>query len=158
MKTKRKDIPAYKGWFLFRIKFLGWFPKWVARQILNNISLLMRRAGKDDNVDYIYVRHILSIAEEKEFRDNCIKEICKWIVNNQQDGLLSTLSDIYTCAHTVYIRTLRPGLWIGRGGETIDSLISHLRKTWPDIDVELVENTASLAKVYSCYTTLKNDY
>lgn len=159
MRMRQKtDTPAYKGWFLFRIKFLRWFPKWFAKQILNNLPLLMKRAGKDENIDYIYVRHILSIAEESKFRDNCIKEICRWIVDNGHDGLLPTLSDIYTCAHTVYIRTLRPGLWIGKGGEDINSLISHLRTIWPDIEVELVENTCSLSRVYAYYSSFKNDY
>jgi hypothetical protein len=149
---KRNSAPRYKGFFKLRIWFLLRFSKWFAGQIFNNLHALMRCACNDSSADYTYARYILSIVEDKKFTDECVKEITRWIVESGNDALLPTLSDIYTCLHTVYIRTIRPGLWIGKGGETIDSLISHLRKMCPDINVELVENTRSLSKVYSHYT------
>lgn len=156
IQKKRKSEQKYKGFFKLRAWFLLRFPKWFARQIVKNLPSLMRCACNDNSTDYAYARYVLSIAEDKKFTDDCVKEITRWIVENGKDALLPTLSDIYTCLHTVYIRTIRPGLWIGKNGETIDSLISCLRKMYPDINVELVENKRSLSKVYSHYTHLKN--
>lgn len=159
MKThSRQKKCVFTGWFAFRLLMLKWFGKFYAKCLVKNLCVFKKQVEDDHNrIDYAYARYILRLAEDDDFRDDCIREIVKWIIENRQQGLLPTLSDIYTCNKTVYIYTLRPGLWIGKGGSNIDSLVVYLRKTWPDVVVELVENTDTLSKVYSYYT-MYNDY
>ena len=151
-----KNKLPFTGLFKIRAKLLYWFPKIFIKGIMSNIKRFLHDAGTMRPIyDHLYARFILSFTENTEFSHKICGDIARWIANNKYETLLPTLTDIYTSNNNVYIKTLRPGLWIGKAGMTIDSLTKYIRESQdnPDIEINLVEEKGNLVTFYSYYNT-----
>lgn len=159
---KKKAVSKYRGLFKLRMKLLRIFPKTFVKSVRENMDVFIKDVSSTKNIhDYLYARHILSYFEDEEFTAKVLSLIAKWLINEKQDKLITTLTDIYTVDNYVldkkyiFIRTMRPGLWIGKEGSIIKSLTDNLKMHLGSsvIDVILVEENGNFAKLLNYYTT-----
>lgn len=163
---KKKIVSKYRGLFKLRMKILYNFPKAFVKSVRKNMDVFIKDASSTKNMhDYLYARHILSYIEDEEFTTKVLSSIAKWLIDEKQDKLITTLTDIYTVNNYVlgkkyiFIRTIRPGLWIGKEGNIIKSLTDNLKiyLGCSNIDIILVEENGNFAKLLNYYTTY-NEY
>ena len=158
-------VSKYRGLFKLRMKVLRNFPKAFVKSVRKNMDVFIKDASSTKNMpDYLYARHILSYIEDEEFTAKVLSIIAKWLIDEKHDKLITTLTDIYTVDNFldkkyIFIRTIRPGLWIGKKGNIIESLTDNLKMHLgcSDIDIILVEENGNFAKLLNYYTTY-NEY
>ena len=75
---------------------------------------------------YYFLRWLADLVKDNKQTDNVCAGIARWIYDTNENYLLDKLNDLFVIDNNVYIYTYRPGLWIGKGGKTIDSLIHSL--------------------------------
>lgn len=74
--------------------------------------------------DYHFYRYIASFVESREKNKDIRHSIASWMCDSRHEDL--PFSDIFVLDDEIYIYTYRPGLWIGRGGKTIDDCLYHI--------------------------------
>ena len=74
--------------------------------------------------DYHLYRYIASFVESRERNEDIRHSIASWMVHSKHENL--PFNDIFVIDDEVYIYTYRPGLWIGKGGKTIDDCTYHI--------------------------------
>jgi len=74
--------------------------------------------------DYHLYRHMASIIENEEKNKDIRYSIASWMCQSHHENL--PFNDIFVVDDEIYIYTYRPGLWIGKGGKTIDDCIYHI--------------------------------
>ena len=74
--------------------------------------------------DYPLYRYLASWLETMERNRDIRQSIASWMVLSKHEDLPFT--DIFVIDDEVYIYTYRPGLWIGKGGKTIDDCTYHI--------------------------------
>ena len=71
---------------------------------------------------YYFMRWLADIVRDKKQTDDICAGVARWMHDTDESRLLGHLNDLFVIDNRVYIYTYRPGLWIGRGGETTMSL------------------------------------
>ena len=94
--------------------------------------------------DYHLLRYLVSVVEDADLTKDVRYSIASWMDSTNRTNY--PFSDIFVVDNTVYVCTDRPGLWIGKGGETIDSLTDNLNTKvdgtkYRDLQVKFIENT-----------------
>lgn len=74
--------------------------------------------------DYHLYRYIAFWLESKERNKDIRHSIASWMVQSRHEDL--PFNDIFVIDDEVYIYTYRPGLWIGKGGCTINDCLYHI--------------------------------
>jgi len=74
--------------------------------------------------DYHLYRHLATWIENSERSKDIRHSIASWMVHSRHEDL--PFNDIFVIDDEVYIYTYRPGLWIGKGGCTIDDCLYHI--------------------------------
>lgn len=157
-KKKRQGKKLeYRGLFGIRRFFMTKMPRLFAKWYYSSFKrsreafrMLFNMRGCTS--EYWYARYVNSYMIIDEDFKEILRAIARWIRKEKEQSLLEHLCDIFTFRYKgrieVYLVTSRPGLWIGRGGETIESLIAYLREQISeDITVELKEWSSPATKV-----------
>lgn len=130
-RASRFSFP-YHGIFRFRIFLMKRFPKLYAKVFFKDL-VRSRLAIRDalmmckGEIEYRYARYLVSYLEIKQDKDKLLELIAKWIRKTGNEHLLRYLTDVFIFFNEVYIVTGRPGLWIGKGGDTLDDLRNFIR-------------------------------
>lgn len=109
--------------------------------------------------DYPLYRYLASWLETRERNRDIRQSIASWMVESRHEDLPFT--DIFVIDDEVYIYTYRPGLWIGRGGRTIDDCLYHINHKidgteYRKLNIHLIEaKDDAITDVYG-YMTVYN--
>ena len=92
---------------------------------------------------YHFLRWLSEFVMDKESLKDVCYSIAGWVYTSNSK-LYMYLNDILVIDNIVYIYTMRPGLWIGKGGKTIDECkhyINHNRddEKIHDYSIRLIE-------------------
>lgn len=74
---------------------------------------------------YLFLRWLAEICKEKQQTDDVIADIANY-VQREIPRLASMFSDLFVIDNYVYIQTKYPGMWIGKGGSTIDAIADEI--------------------------------
>lgn len=74
---------------------------------------------------YLSIRLIAELVKDKESTQYVIDMIADYIRYEKLDKVI-LFSDIFVLGDEVYILTVRPGIWIGKQGATINELKTNL--------------------------------
>lgn len=74
---------------------------------------------------YLSIRLIAELVKDKESTQYVIDKIADYIYYEKLDKVI-LFSDIFVLGDEVYILTVRPGIWIGKQGATINELKTNL--------------------------------
>lgn len=83
--------------------------------------LMKRLTGHPKN--YHLLRWMAEWVKEEAETEYVLREISYFLQNERID---IPYEDIFVVGNNVYIVTQRPGLWIGKGGNTVNSLIKKI--------------------------------
>ena len=106
--------------------------------------------------DYPLYRFLASWLETRERNRDIRQSIASWMVLSRYEDL--PFNDIFVIDDEVYIYTHRPGLWIGRGGRTIDDCLYHINHKidgteYRQLKIHLIEaKNDALTDVYGYMT------
>ena len=109
--------------------------------------------------DYHLLRYIASVVDDKEKTKDVLCSIADWMFEN--DYVKLPFNDIFVIDDEVYIYTLRPGLWIGKAGKTIDNCIYRINHKvdgtkYRDLHINLIEaRKNATAEIYNYMHVLK---
>ena len=108
--------------------------------------------------NYHLLRYLVSVVEDVNLTKDVRYSIASWMYLTNRTNY--PFSDIFVVDDTVYICTVRPGLWIGKGGETVDSLTNNLNTKvdgtkYRNLQVRFIERLNDAASdVYGYIQTL----
>lgn len=109
--------------------------------------------------DYHLLRYLVSVVEDEDLTKDVRHSIASWMFTTNRTNY--PFSDIFVVDDVVYICTVRPGLWIGKGGETVDSLTNNLNTKvdgikYRNLQVKFIESTNdAVSDVYDYLRTLE---
>lgn len=107
--------------------------------------------------DYHFYRYMAYVIESKEKNKDIRYSIASWMCHSRHEDL--PFNDIFVLDDEIYIYTYRPGLWIGRGGKTIDDCLYHINHKvdgtkYRDLKINLIESkNDAVSEVYSYMLT-----
>ena len=87
------------------------------KKIIKNYLTKKLNVARPKN--YAFLRWLVGFVERKEDKENVLSSIASWLYHGKYYNL--PLTDLFVINKTIYLYTMRPGMWIGKGGETIDS-------------------------------------
>lgn len=90
------------------------------------IQHLLSKCRKNDK-RYIIARLLAELVKDKEKTDWAYTTIADYFIENE-GGALFDFDDIFVVGDYVYIRTIRPGYWIGKRGSVADKLTDMLNR------------------------------
>ena len=121
-------------------------------------NFIVKRIKKPRKYNYYFYRWLVD-AFYKQNDLVLLHTVFPWMRANNLEMLQYT--DIFVIGKTIFIYTVRPGLWIGRHGQTIDSLKKLIKESetghpeYADYKVELIEDNqtahATPLRYYSYY-------
>jgi hypothetical protein len=92
---------------------------------------------------YHFLRWLAECVKDVKKTDDALSGIAYYMMENKSDYL--QFNDIFVIDDNVYVYTRRPGLWIGKGGRTIDAIEHRINynldgKKFYDFKLQLIEN------------------
>ena len=92
---------------------------------------------------YHFLRWLAECVKDAKKTDDALSGIAYYMMENKSDYL--QFNDIFVIDDNVYVYTRRPGLWIGKGGLTIDAIEHRINynldgKKFYDFKLQLIEN------------------
>lgn len=127
-------------------------PKW------DNLKPVLKEYLTVHPKDYHFLRYLVSIVEDADLTKDVRYSIASWMFTTNRTNY--PFSDIFVVDDIVYICTVRPGLWIGKGGETVDNLTNNLNTKvdgtkYRNLRVQFIESINDAASdVYGYIQTL----
>ena len=85
------------------------------------VHRLLRKCRKNQ-LRYLFARLLAEIVKDKEKTNHILISIASYFIK-YHDGEKFQFNDIFVVGDTIYINTLRPGYWIGKGGSEADRLL-----------------------------------
>ena len=90
---------------------------------------------------YYFLRFLSEMVKDDNSNTLVYAGIARFMFNN---GINLPFSDIFVIDNIIYVYTLRPGLWIGRGGETIKKIENEINYNFEerrlyDYSIQLLE-------------------
>ena len=79
--------------------------------------------GKTSYAKHLFVRWIIEVVSDKKKQKDVLSSISSYLYN--KDAKLP-FTDVFLVGNTVCVFTKRPGLWIGKGGQTQEEIINKL--------------------------------
>ena len=94
---------------------------------------------------YQFWRWVASWFYNKENTEHILTCIVSYFYYNENRFQTMEFTDIFVVDKDVYIYTRRPGLWIGKGGETIDKLEESFNRniTGEKYKIRIIEDNKS---------------
>lgn len=122
-------------------------------------STQMMYALRDNHRHYLFLRFLAELVKDEQKTEGVYMDIGNFI-QGKLPRLATLFTDIFVIDNYVYIQTPRPGLWIGKCGETIDAItreINHGEKY--DYEIKLLEdNTSPLYQIIRWASFYANNY
>jgi hypothetical protein len=75
---------------------------------------------------YYFYRWLADVVMDRKQSRNIVELIATWCFKN---GKNPPFTDIFVVENVIYIYTIRPGLWIGKGGKLIDGLLEYINES-----------------------------
>lgn len=93
---------------------------------------------------YYFLRWLADIVKDEKQMDEIYWFFAKWVYDTDAAYLLDKFNDLFVVDNNVYIVTFRPGLWIGKRGQTVESLKHSLNynideEKINDYDIQFIE-------------------
>jgi len=90
---------------------------------------------------YYFLRFLSEMVKDDNSNNRVFAGIARFMSNNR---INLPFSDIFVIDNIIYVYTLRPGLWIGRGGETIKKIENEINyniegQRLDDYSIQLLE-------------------
>jgi hypothetical protein len=85
------------------------------------IHRLLRKCRKNQ-LRYLFARLLAEIVKDKESTNHVLISIASYFIR-YHGGEKFQFNDIFVVGNIIYIDTLRPGYWIGKGGSEADRLL-----------------------------------
>ena len=98
---------------------------------------------------YNFLRWLAEKVKDEKETDDVIRTVAYFL---SETRLNIPFTDIFLVGKRVYIVTVRPGLWIGRKGETVDKLLKRINRrvdgtVHSDYDVDFIEPKNSAVEI-----------
>jgi len=74
---------------------------------------------------YYFARFLSELVKDQKKTDDVIFTIANYFITNNK-GVKFEFNDIFVVGDIVYVNTIRPGYWIGKGGSTVDEITKLL--------------------------------
>lgn len=85
------------------------------------VHRLLRKCRKNQ-LRYLFARLLAEIVKDKESTNHVLISIANYFIRYHGGGEFQ-FNDIFVVGNIIYINTLRPGYWIGKGGSEADRLL-----------------------------------
>ena len=94
--------------------------------------------------NYYFLRWLADMGKNEKQMDDICAGVARWMYDTDESNLLGHLNDLFVVDNNVYIVTFRPGLWIGKSGQTVESLKHSLNynidgEKINDYDIRFIE-------------------
>ena len=73
----------------------------------------------------LFARWLAEFVRNEYSTTNAMADIATYLVRNNEGLSALPFTDIFVVGNIVYVCTTRPGLWIGKGGSTVEA-IEHI--------------------------------
>ena len=95
------------------------------KHLIEKLIYRILRSCHKNRLRYLFARLLAEIVKDKEATNGVLISIANYFVK-YHDGVQFQYNDIFVVGNIVYIYTLRPGYWIGKGGSEADRLLVAL--------------------------------
>ena len=92
---------------------------------------------------YHFLRWLAECVKDAKKTDNALSGIAYYFMENKSNYL--QYNDIFVIDDIIYVYTRRPGLWIGKGGETVHAIEHRINynldgKKFYNFEIHFLEN------------------
>ena len=110
--------------------------------------------------NYYFLRFLSEMVKDDNTNNFVFAGIARFMFSN---GINLPFSDIFVIDNTIYVYTLRPGLWIGRGGETIEKIKNEINSNTEgqrlhNYSIQLLEEYKNANHYIYHYVRVYNDF
>lgn len=108
---------------------------------------------------YLFLRWLSEFVKNEEDTKHVTASIASYMYHN---NFSLPFTDIFVVSDVVFICTSRPGMWIGKGGSTLDEITKNINfnlvgKQTHNFKITLLENTqSSVDDVFNYMKVLRN--
>ena len=74
---------------------------------------------------YLFARWIAELIKDQQKTTDVVMTFARYFIQ-YNNGVSYEFEDVFVVGDTIYIDTMRPGYWIGKGGQNADTLIDML--------------------------------
>lgn len=112
---------------------------------------------RDNAKFYHFLRWIAEFVNDKDVTDHVMCSIASYMYKN---GVKLPFSDIFVIGDMVIVCTLRPSMWIGKGGSTMDGITEELNFNKKDynFNIRMFETTHNAVANIASYIHVMNNY
>lgn len=123
-------------------------------------KFLNKNSRSEYQKNYLFYRWLASIAEDKKQTENICIYFALWMTKNNKQN--NQFNDIFVIDDVIYLFTDRPGIWIGKHGDDIESLNKYINDKYDtEYKIRIIESTvnnSNWVKVNLALYTIANDY
>lgn len=128
------------------------------KKIIKNY--LAKKLNVSSPKNYAFLRWLVGFVERKEDKEDVLASIASWLYHGRHYNL--PLTDLFVIDNTIYLYTMRPGLWIGKGGKTIDSCVDSINynidgEKVHDYQIQILEDVESPNVKINLYMRVYSD-
>ena len=81
------------------------------------------KSSRPSSEKYIFLRWLAEKTKDRKETNYVIRTIAYFL---EETNLILPYTDIFLVGKRVYIVTVRPGLWIGKGGSVVNNLLKRI--------------------------------
>lgn len=126
------------------------------------IQRLLSKCRKNDK-RYYFARFLAALVKNEKKTNDVTYTIANYFMIYNK-GVKFEFDDIFVVGDVVYVQTIRPGYWIGKGGSVVDQIISMLNydkfgKKIANYEVRFIEQLTGAKSMITSYmvTVYSND-
>ena len=110
--------------------------------------------------NYYFLRFLSEMVKDDNSNNRVFAGIARFMSNN---GINLPFSDIFVIDNIIYVYTLRPGIWIGRGGKTMDKIENEINygtegQRLHNYSIRLLEEYKNANHYIHQYACVYNDF
>lgn len=126
------------------------------------IQSLLSKCRKNDK-RYYFARFLAELVKDEKKTNDVVCTIAKYFMM-YNNGVKFEFDDIFVVGDVVYVQTIRPGYWIGKGGSVVDKIVNMLNydkfgKKVANYNIRFIEQLTSAKSSITRYmvTVFSND-
>lgn len=133
------------------------------KRLLEKYLLKKIRHNNREYKRYLFLRWLAEFVKKDDMETSSVMcGIAAYIFEKYQ-RLADKFSDVFIVGNKVFIVTTRPGMWIGKGGETINAIEKTLNvnrdgKKVSNYEIELIEDVKSAVPDIHGYFKVLGEY
>lgn len=121
---------------------------------------LKRHLNSAHPKNYYFLRFLSEMVKDDNSNNRVFAGIARFMSNN---GINLPFSDIFVIDNIIYVYTLRPGIWIGRGGKTMDKIENEINygtegQRLHNYSIRLLEEYKNANHYIHQYACVYNDF